>query len=400
MLQYFMVDISHTLAQQQQLLMKPWIDRGIVHSVVGDITETAAATRLWDENHDGRRMDDVQDGDNEVMSTVIDLLRRNGVKETDYDVFVICTEVLDNLPHDLIRLSASSSSSSPSSSSRAATCSSRLPSNTTIEQASVNFSSNDVHDRTGRFLDWQPCTDHLILDAITSFDMMSSHLGTTNTPNHHHQQQQQSYFSSLSSFSSSHSSSPSLLSQWLTTLTNVSANMHEIWVPTVCHQLLSRLTRWLPHAKYILTDFTHFPGTLPGRLAPVVQRVCRGHAVVYDCVHEAPFGQVDIMFPTQFERVVHAHQHLLLCNNSSTSSSPSHAQMKGDDQLFNTTTDLSKFSKPPRTIPPKFDYSIMSQHDFFDRFVYCDDDRKQTTCRDGFNPIMHDFDNVSFLLIQ
>lgn len=141
----------------------------------------------------------------------------------------------------------------------------------------------------------------------------------------------------------------------------------DVWCPTALYQLMSDLVRNVPSISFTLSDFSCFPGTISGKNAPVVQRVEAGTATVYDSVQQAPFGKVDIMFPTDFSQVVKAYLRIV------------HSQrlVEGTD------------GNPKAT--------VHTQRDFFERYGDTDDVNR-STCVDGFNPILSDFQNVSFFL--
>lgn len=135
-----------------------------------------------------------------------------------------------------------------------------------------------------------------------------------------------------------------------------------IWVPTASFLLLRAITSALPQAHLTITDFHSFPGALPGVNAPVVQSVRGGAAIVYDEVHSAPFGKADIMFPTDF--------HSLAC---------------GHESMMRDETQVSRL--------------ILKQSNFFQLFS-SKEDVEASTCLDGYNPILHDFQNVSYFLVD
>lgn len=218
---------------------------------------------------------------------------------------IIATEVLDNLPHDFVRQSQ------------------------TLEQAHVGET-----DEGHRFVQWTDCTDPHILNTIDAYRVLDAPTHTTN---------------------------------WASFLRDafdvvIADGFRYIWVPTISYQLLQAITSSLQHAHLTITDFHSLPGALAGVNAPVVQSTRGGTAVVYDHVHSAPFGQVDIMFPTDFNSLSNAHAFLT-----------------------------------PNSTP--FRRRIMSQRDFFQQFA-SDKDIDSSTCANGYNPILQDFENVSFLLID
>lgn len=246
----------------------------------------------------------------------------NDSAAVDAHYHIIATEVLDNLAHDLVRIAPDG----------------------TILQGYIHVDRSDgsiVNNRETRSLHWQSALDVETAAAIDAFNIgRSAPLNLSS-------------WSVMSTFRS-------ILDQVVT------GGTEEVWVPTVCYSLLRAIVTAVPFASFTVADFTSFPGALQGRLAPVVQSVRGGTAVVYDSVQNAPFGQVDIMFPSDFFALADAHRSLV------------------DSHLETNSA---------------FNRSIISQSEFFTQFTTTSGISK-TMCCDGYNPVLHDFNNTAFLLID
>lgn len=234
---------------------------------------------------------------------------------------VIALEVLDNLPHDLLRLTHGS-----------------------VQQAVASFSDEALSDSSAVMLNWRPEIDETTNAAVQAFDLFTWD-GKEYT----------SHQSKASFMSRARSSFESMLT----------GGKRDLWVPTVCYQLLNAISSVLPHANMTISDFDYFPGTLTGENAPVIQRVQQGSPVVYDSVTGAPFGKVDIMFPTDFDALERCHRSL----------------------SWNSLSEDSHL------------YSTKSQQQFFEEhspesLIHA------TTCKDGYNPVLQDFENASFFLVD
>lgn len=135
-----------------------------------------------------------------------------------------------------------------------------------------------------------------------------------------------------------------------------------VWVPVVAWKLLKRLGA-LRLKSLTLCDFDHLPGASVGRNAPIVQRVDgAGSACVYSELLEAPFGEVDIMFPTDFYAL---------------------------EQAFWRAAGPKSFGQS----------EILKQSRFFAKFGDASDVQK-TTCMDGYNPVLNEFSNASVLTVD
>lgn len=278
-LEYRLIDVSPTLSQRQAAAVAKW--RGAV--------ATVAHARDW----------------------LCEFGPRFAEKHTH--VHVIATELLDNLPHDLVRLRPGEPPA----------------------QAYV------VGTPPGPFeLDWRHAIDASAARAFIDFDLTGAATA--------HQQP----------------SSP-LAALWGAVERAMDSGVHHVWVPTVAHQILEAICENLPGASVTFADFTSFPGALPHINGPVVQRVERGVAKVFDSVEGAPMGMVDIMFPTDFQQLERTYRAIW--------------KRQGN----NSTHEL-------RT-------KVVTQHEFFKKFA-SKEEISNSSCKDGFNPILSDFANVDFIL--
>lgn len=288
---YHIVEISPTLAQLQSTVLKGWIEKGIV-------TVYNADALVW--------LKDLHD-DPEFRDKLL----------SSY-CHIMGTEVLDNLPHDLVRERGSSQ-----------------------EMAVIVPGGNSGVKTRNAKLEWTTDMDPDTQAAMQAFGYQDNVEG------------------SVQQFASN---------SWLHSIREqfellLGGGTREIWVPTAAYQLMLALTTELPHAHITLSDFDSFPGALPGENGPVVQSVDRGSAIVYDCIQGAPFGKVDIMFPTNFSALKRSHESLCREDNN------------------------------------RYVRQITSQQQFFEDHS-SQQDMKDTTCADGYNPILQDFQNASFLLVD
>jgi SAM-dependent MidA family methyltransferase len=217
-------------------------------------------------------------------------------------VHVIACEVLDNLPHDLIQSRKGA-----------------------LRQAYVSGHKNDTQHRVET--QWVSEVESVVLDALHAFRLLRPH-GT-----------------------------------WMEVLqaaveSSMAGGTLDIWVPTAAYELLRALAHRLPSHSCTLFDFSSFPGAIPGKNGPVVQRVHQGKAFEYPSVLDAPFGHCDIMFPTNFEGL----------------ESAVHDLQRGKDVRC----------------------QVWTQSDFYSAFAV-PTDLEASTCQDGYNPILSDYSNAKVL---
>lgn len=294
---YNVIEISPALARLQSKVLRPWVETGHAEVHNADAIQWLSSLRKN-----------------------IDLSERFRT-ETCH---IIGMEVLDNLPHDLVRVT-----------------------NKGLQQASMVLVENDSDlNSTPAALEWTSEVDEVTAAAIHAFDCLNPFQDA-----------------STSSF---HSQNVSYLSRFRSHFEELlSGGKREIWVPTASFQLMQAICSSIPNAQMTISDFDSFPGALPGENAPVVQSVQRGSAIVYDTVEKAPFGKVDVMFPTNFSALQRCHETL------------SQEGVERDLHL----------------------YRITSQQQFFEENS-SENAIKDSTCLDGYNPILQDFENASVFLVD
>lgn len=291
---YSIVEISPTLASLQTRTLTHWVSTGHVRIYNAD-------AQVWLDSlkHDAELWEKL--GHNHCH--------------------VVAMEVLDNMPHDLVRIADDA-----------------------IEQATILFHNGSFKDSLSRSVEWISDVEKETSEALQMFQMLES----------------AGHSRSVSTFPSP----PSFLNVFRSHFEHLlGGGKREVWVPTGSYQLIRALTTALPHANLTVADFDSFPGALSGENGPVIQSVGRGSAIVYDSIETAPFGKVDILFPTNFDALVRGHRRL--CEKQGFSGS--HV------------------------------YSVTSQQQFFDENAF-EEDKTNSSCSDGYNPILLDFENASFLL--
>lgn len=289
-MQYLTVELSAPLAALQRIVLAPHVTAGravVHHSDARNwLTELHAPPCAEDD------ADTIAKIDSFMTPTTA--------------VHVIATEVLDNLPHDLLRSEGG-----------------------LLHQMWVNPSRTGLSDVDGHSMLWRqldiPCQT-----AHAAFGMPTTRG----------------------------------LGDMLRSVVDGLAGASEVWVPTAAHQLLHGILSSFPQASLTLADFDSLPGAMPGGRAPVVQRVVGGRAVVYDDVLRAPFGMVDVMFPTDFPALITAH------------------------------TDIAKGLNVG-----EFERRFVKQAEFFREFATADDVQK-ATCKDGYSPVLQDFENAAVLMVD
>lgn len=204
---YNLLEISSALAKLQTSRLQPFIDSGHAKIINVDI--------------------------NRFFST------KPPVDDGGVGWHVLGMEVLDNLPHDLVRIRDG--------------C---------LQQARILVDEEDWKSR-GELV-WEDEVDDETMAAIKGFRLEDAEG----------------------------------MHGWLERMT---MGEREIWVPTKAWQLMKGIARVMPQGGVTMADFAVLGGGVAGRNGPVVQRVGSGMAKVYERVEDAPMGQVDIMFPTVFE---------------------------------------------------------------------------------------------------
>ena len=228
------------------------------------------------------------------------------VQRDDGECTVVACEVLDNLPHDLIRIE---------------------PDGSLSQAVVVTNDSASYRDVPGRYyLEFQPITDPLIIKYLNVIK------------------------------------SDTKVDKW----ERLVQGAHNIFpeyvyprncrfIPTSAFELLSRLSILFPSAQLAFFDFDALPDQIPlGRTtAPVVQTLYKGETINCSKLLVKP-GDFDIFFPTDFALLSRMIQHFW----------PSHKT-----NVQKQTTFLQKHA-----------------------------DLQKTTVKNGFNPLLHTFKNVSVLI--
>ena len=129
-----------------------------------------------------------------------------------------------------------------------------------------------------------------------------------------------------------------------------------VFLPTGAYRLLCRLLAACPEHQLILADFDYLPPQPDGAVgAPVVQTQRRGVTVDLGGDYLAHPGECDVLFPTHFRSLA----------------------------------QLCAALVPHRTPP-----AVVRTADFMRRHA----DLRATTCADGYNPLLEDFTNTSMLV--
>ena len=135
------------------------------------------------------------------------------------------------------------------------------------------------------------------------------------------------------------------------------------FIPTTAFNLLKNLSLYFPNHRVIFSDFDELPNSIAGHNGPVVQTRFRGETVPCSTVL-LERGLFDIFFPTDFKKLSQIHKKL--CNMHHTNNNCANRQ-----------------------------YSIQKHADFLKKWSN-PDDINATTTRSGYNPMIQDFENVSF----
>lgn len=281
---YTIVEIAENLADLQRKSLHPWIASGHAQVICSDVMhwlakDPAAASEA---------------------PSVCSRSNHSGV------VHVIACEVLDNFPHDLIRVDGTHAMQA------------------WVETTAVPLSRSSIT--------WKTEIEPNVLEAMTAF-FPDPQSGT-----------------------------------WLDAIRSLTdyllgGGSVDYWTPTDCFAFIRALVDRFAEHTITIADFTSIPGGLSGRNAPVVQRVDRGRDIVYDSVADAPFGHVDIMFPTNLVQLQR-----LYAQCTRNSSTESETRVLSSKEFFLQNTD---------------------EHDLI-----------RSTCADGWNPIVSDFVNTGFFLTR
>lgn len=127
------------------------------------------------------------------------------------------------------------------------------------------------------------------------------------------------------------------------------------FIPTDAFKLQRMISKCFPNHSAIFSDFDELPDTVAGHNAPVVQTRFRGVTVPCSSVL-LERGLFDIFFPTNFDRFAQIHAKLR---------------------------------------PPGYTHAVQKHAQFLQRWA-SEADLKATTTKSGYNPMIQDFENVSF----
>lgn len=131
-----------------------------------------------------------------------------------------------------------------------------------------------------------------------------------------------------------------------------------VWVPSGSIQLLKMVKERFARPHLLLVDFEHFPNTendpQKHKNKPVIHRTQDGRSIEYFSLKSSPKYGCDIYYPTNFQ-------------------------------------DLSNLFQKVLQSP----CSIVSNEDFMSKHGL---KLNSLTTKSGFNPLLHDYSNTSFLL--
>jgi hypothetical protein len=198
-------------------------------------------------------------------------------------------------------------------------------------------------------------------------------------------QQVRAFFNSSSSSSSS---SPA----------RATARSGPIYLPTVCLQMLDRLRASLPDHHALLADFNSLPSTdtIEGHLAPIVASKS-GAANTDHPTYLVPLGAADVFFPTDFDLLARAYA--VDAIGVPQSSLPAALAPTSAPASASAATAAHGGEVGPvpggKPAPARVCSETLSQRDFLLRYAR---DPKQTETRNGDNPMLDDYSNMSVLI--
>jgi hypothetical protein len=133
--------------------------------------------------------------------------------------------------------------------------------------------------------------------------------------------------------------------------------LNHVFIPTMAFSFIKLLERYVPHHRLILADFDFLPDTMPGKNAPLVQGKEQANSSnVFQTYCSVEKGSCDIFFPTD----------------------------------FNTMKDLYCYTtnRPARSV------HVIKHAQFLRQYA----DYKKTSTQTGYNPLLEDYINMSFIL--
>ncbi|KAG9447478.1 hypothetical protein H6P81_013606 [Aristolochia fimbriata] len=141
------------------------------------------------------------------------------------------------------------------------------------------------------------------------------------------------------------------------------------WLPTGCLQLLDALHWALPKMSLIASDFSYLPDVkVPGERAPLVSTKKEGISTDYDSYLDAK-GDADIFFPTDFLLLEQIDHYCSGWRNQPVDDNKAKPVKKRRSIILNTSSFMEEFGLPSKT-----------------------------RTKDGYNPLLHDFNNTKFYL--
>eukprot|EP01097_Dermamoeba_algensis_P009139 TRINITY_DN6314_c0_g1_i1.p1 TRINITY_DN6314_c0_g1~~TRINITY_DN6314_c0_g1_i1.p1 ORF type:complete len:449 (+),score=97.84 TRINITY_DN6314_c0_g1_i1:98-1444(+) len=133
---------------------------------------------------------------------------------------------------------------------------------------------------------------------------------------------------------------------------------NHVFIPTGYFSLLQVIKKSFPNHKLLISDFNYLPSPVPGVGAPIVSRISGGKNVDSSSYLEQP-GESDIFFPTDFRLVQHLY-----------------SKVVGRDLLQRSNFEFFESYLPNIGVDPTL--------------------IQNTTTRDGYNPLLTFYNNVSF----
>ena len=304
-----------------------------------------------------------------VRSGRVDVVHRDFLawdQDVDEPCFVVALEVLDNLPHDVVRYSTE---------------------DLQPYQGLVSI------DHTGDFTElWEPVQDPLIRRYLNLFRSVRHPLLPPGAP---------FYLGWI----------PRWMRRMLHTYTPFYPNLTQPhYIPTGALQFLDVLKKHFPLHRLVLSDFSSLPDHIEGINAPVVQTRHQGVMIPVTtyCVLQ---GYFDIFFPTDFELLRDMYLRMMRLGDQDTETSSSSdayftPKYPGDALPDGSLSSYEDYSLAPSRllglsdiIPPPLlrnesDARILTHADFLNRYA----DLQGTELRDGSNPMVTWYANACWLL--
>lgn len=163
------------------------------------------------------------------------------------------------------------------------------------------------------------------------------------------------------------------LNAWPLSELNLAGNKE--FIPSGSFQFMKILLSKFPNHCFVMSDFDYLPPTVSGFNGPVVQTRYKGKTVG-SSTYLLQKGLCDIFFPTDFNLLAEMYKLLHLKAMSHRASI-----------LYSECTISDKDGCG-------FDISVLKHRDFCLEFA----DHKLTQTISGYNPMLDDFSNVSFLI--